>query len=99
MTSLEKLRSLDTSSPTLGFSNRRYQRLEKAVQSKLLERLNHQVPSENIIRSDNFKSDDSMRSVIQEVIQKHVELSGGDLTKNNNNNEKTTVKLKNRVLV
>jgi len=77
MTAIEQLRQLDTSSPTLGFSNRRYQRLEKAVQSKLLERLNT-VPAENN-QPNNLKSDDSMRSVIQEVIQKHVELSGGDI--------------------
>jgi len=91
ISSLEQLRQLDTSSPTLGFSKGRYQRLEKAVQSKLLERF-HEKASESsksnnhIHQLNNLKSDDSMRSVIQEVIQKHVEM--GD--NNNGENEKSS---------
>jgi len=87
MSSLEQLRQLDTSSPTLGFSKGRYQRLEKAVQSKLLERFQEKASESSkshIHQLNNLKSDDSMRSVIQEVIQKHVEM--GD--NNNNGKEK-----------
>lgn len=36
----EHSRSKDAASPTLGLSSKRYQRLERAVQNKLLERLN-----------------------------------------------------------
>merc|ERR1712071_662692 len=102
----------DTSSPTLGFSKGRYHRLEKAVQSKLLERFQEKASEsskkgENHIHQLNtLKSDDSMRSVIQEVIQKHVEMGDNNkiemekmdkVNKSSQENQQNQSKMKTRI--